>query len=63
MTYSTFIHGLAAAGVELDRKVLADLAVNDPGAFASLAQTAKGGLEAEAKPKRRRRTARSEAPA
>jgi large subunit ribosomal protein L20 len=63
MTYSTFIHGLAAAGVELDRKVLADLAVNDPGAFASLAQTAKGGLESEAKPKRQRRTARSEAPA
>src|SRR5881396_4407914 len=33
MTYSTFIHGLAAAGIELDRKMLADLAVNDPAAF------------------------------
>src|SRR5207302_2534230 len=30
MTYSAFVSGLAAAGVELDRKILADLAVNDP---------------------------------
>jgi large subunit ribosomal protein L20 len=41
MTYSTFMHGLAQAGVELDRKVLADLAVNDPAAFASLVEAAK----------------------
>jgi large subunit ribosomal protein L20 len=41
MTYSTFISGLSAAGVELDRKVLADLAVNDPKAFGQLAEAAK----------------------
>src|SRR6266571_6378551 len=33
MSYSTFIHGLKGAGVELDRKMLADIAVRDPGAF------------------------------
>src|SRR5205814_9261936 len=42
MTYSTFVHGLAAAGVELDRKILADLAVTDPAAFGALADVAKG---------------------
>src|SRR5438270_4737554 len=31
MSYSTFVHGLAATGIEVDRKVLADLAVTDPG--------------------------------
>jgi large subunit ribosomal protein L20 len=41
MSYSTFIAGLKAAGSELDRKVLADLAVNDPKAFAVLAESAK----------------------
>jgi large subunit ribosomal protein L20 len=41
MSYSTFIAGLKAAGSELDRKVLADLAVNDPKAFATLAESAK----------------------
>src|SRR5437667_6087625 len=35
MTYSTFVHGLELAGIELDRKILADLAITDPGAFAS----------------------------
>jgi large subunit ribosomal protein L20 len=44
MSYSQFIHGLKAAGVELDRKILADLAVKDPGAFTSLAAQAKGAL-------------------
>ncbi len=44
MSYSTFMHGLGRAGVELDRKVLADLAVTDPQAFASLAGAAKGAL-------------------
>jgi large subunit ribosomal protein L20 len=39
-TYSRFIAGLKAAGVEVDRKVLADLAVNDPQAFAALVETA-----------------------
>src|SRR6266571_4275250 len=36
MSYSSFVHGLAEAGVELDRKILADLAVTDPAAFRSL---------------------------
>jgi large subunit ribosomal protein L20 len=61
MTYSTFIHGLQSAGIELDRKVLADLAVNDPAAFDQLLEAARQGLEAQAKPKRTR--ARAEAPA
>jgi large subunit ribosomal protein L20 len=50
MTYSTFMHGLQGAGVELDRKVLADLAVNDPAAFEQLVQTARAGLEGGAAP-------------
>jgi large subunit ribosomal protein L20 len=54
MTYSTFMHGLQRAGVELDRKVLADLAVNDPAAFEQLVETARAALEAaSAKPKAR----------
>src|SRR5919204_3071438 len=44
MSYSTFVRGLKAAGLELDRKVLADLAVADPTAFASLVEVARGGL-------------------
>jgi large subunit ribosomal protein L20 len=42
MSYSTFIHGLKDAGIELDRKILADLAVHDPQAFASLVETVRG---------------------
>src|ERR671934_836324 len=45
MTYSSFVRGLKGAGVELDRKVLADLAVNDPASFTSLVEAAKQGLE------------------
>ena len=41
MSYNTFIHGLKKAGVELDRKILADLAVKDAAAFKSLAEQAK----------------------
>ena len=41
MSYSRFINGLKAQGIEVDRKVLADLAVNDPGAFASLVATVR----------------------
>ena len=44
MSYNQFIHGLKKAGIELDRKILADLAVNDPAGFASLATQAKGAL-------------------
>ena len=40
-TYSRFIHGLKAAGIEVDRKVLADLAVTDPAAFEALVDAAK----------------------
>lgn len=41
MTYNRFIAGLKAAGVEVDRKILADLAVTDPGAFSKLVTLAK----------------------
>jgi large subunit ribosomal protein L20 len=41
LSYSRFMAGLRAAGVELDRKVLADLAVHDPEAFAQLVEVAK----------------------
>ncbi len=44
MTYNRFIQGLKAAGVEVDRKVLADLAVNDAPAFAALVEVAKTNL-------------------
>lgn len=46
VSYSQLIHGLQRAGVELDRKALADLAVHDPAAFAQLVQTAKDALAA-----------------
>ena len=41
MTYATFIHGLQQAGVELDRKVLADIAVRDPETFRRFAERAR----------------------
>jgi large subunit ribosomal protein L20 len=44
LTYNRFIQGLKAAGVEVDRKILADLAVNDAPAFAALVETAKAAL-------------------
>ena len=47
MTYNRFIQGLKAAGVEVDRKILADLAVNDAPAFAALIATAKAHLPAD----------------
>ncbi len=47
-SYSRFIAGLRAAGAEVDRKVLADLAVSDPTAFAALVRRAEGALEARA---------------
>jgi len=46
MTYSQFMHGLSQAGVELDRKILADMAVRDPAAFRSLVEAARAGLSA-----------------
>jgi len=44
MSYSTFIAGLKAGGIELDRKVLADIAVHDPKVFSALIETAKTSL-------------------
>ncbi len=42
--YSRFINGLKAAGVEVDRKILADLAVNDPAGFQAIADRSKAAL-------------------
>jgi len=44
LSYSRFMDGLNKAEVEIDRKVLADLAVNDPAAFGALAEKAKASL-------------------
>ncbi len=41
MSYSTFMHGLKVKGIELDRKILADMAVNDSAAFTKLVETVK----------------------
>src|SRR5207342_2156474 len=46
MTYNRFVQGLKAAGVEVDRKVLADLAVNDAPAFAALVEVARAAVPA-----------------
>ena len=45
LSYNQFIAGLKAAEIELDRKVLADLAVSDPAAFAAIAEQAKAAFE------------------
>ena len=47
MSYSKFMSGLALAGAILDRKILSDIAINDPNAFAALAETAKRAHEAK----------------
>ena len=44
LTYSRFINGLALAGIEVDRKVLADLAVHEPDAFGAIVDKAKAAL-------------------
>ena len=44
MTYNRFIQGLKGAGVEVDRRMLAELAVNEPAAFAKLVELAKANL-------------------
>jgi large subunit ribosomal protein L20 len=49
MSYSTFINGIQAAGVEVDRKIMADLAVRDAAAFTELADRAKKALATAAK--------------
>ena len=48
ISYNRLIDGLGKAGIEIDRKVLADLAVNDPAAFSALAEAAKESVEAKA---------------
>jgi large subunit ribosomal protein L20 len=45
LSYSRFVHGLKQAGVELNRKVLADIAVRDAETFAQLAEVAKGTIQ------------------
>jgi len=42
LSYSKFIHGLKQAGIDLDRKILAEMAISDPGAFTQLAAKAVG---------------------
>ena len=44
MNYSTFMHGLKVAGIDLNRKMLAELAVSDKAAFASICEKAKAAL-------------------
>ena len=46
LTYSQFINGLKRAGIELDRKVLADIAVREPGAFKTICEKAQAALAA-----------------
>lgn len=48
LSYSRFMNGLSRAGIELDRKALADLAVRDPLAFGALVERARAGLDAPA---------------
>jgi large subunit ribosomal protein L20 len=47
LTYSRFIDGLAKAGVEIDRKVLSDIAIREPAAFAAIVEQARAALPAE----------------
>ena len=44
ISYSKFIHGLNKAGIEMDRKILADMAMNDASAFTKVADAAKAAL-------------------
>ena len=48
MTYNRFVQGLKAAGVEVDRKNLAELAVSDPAAFTALVEVARAAVPAQA---------------
>ncbi len=50
MTYNRFVQGLKASGVEVDRKILAELAVSEPAAFAALVEVAKKNLPAQPAP-------------
>ena len=46
MTYSVFINGLSKSGITVDRKVMSDLAINEPAAFQAIAEKAKAALAA-----------------
>ncbi|MEM7541546.1 MAG: 50S ribosomal protein L20 [Pseudomonadota bacterium] len=46
LSYSRFMNGLAKAGIAIDRKILADMAVNDPAGFAAVAEQSKAALAA-----------------
>lgn len=46
MSYSVFMNGLKKAGIELDRKILSDMAINDPAAFTKLTEVAKEHVSA-----------------
>ncbi|MHB0948708.1 MAG: 50S ribosomal protein L20, partial [Gemmatimonadaceae bacterium] len=46
MSYSVLINGLSRAGIEIDRKILSDLAIRDPQAFAAIAEQARAALNA-----------------
>jgi len=48
LTYSRFINGLDRAGIEIDRKVLSELAISEPAAFKAIVEQAKGALPAKA---------------
>jgi large subunit ribosomal protein L20 len=45
ISYSRFINGIKKAGVDLDRKILADIAVHDPGGFSEIVNLAKGAVQ------------------
>ncbi len=45
LTYSQFMHGLKIAGIDLDRKVLSDLAIREPEAFGAIVESARGALD------------------
>src|SRR4030095_13169347 len=51
MSYSVFMNGLKKAGIEVDRKILADLAVHDPAAFTALVDKARSALSAASQPR------------
>ena len=50
LTYSQLMHGLKLAGIEVDRKVLSDIAVREPEGFEALAQAARAALDARPQP-------------
>ncbi len=60
MSYSKFMNGLKVAGIEIDRKVLADLAVHNPESFTSIVEAAKDALASGAKKPAKKETVKKE---